>query len=44
MLRAKQLELPNRSVFEVTVGVNAMEFTPTEVAGLVREVVDRASQ
>ena len=33
---------PARSSFEVSVSENAMEFTPDEVAALVRELVERA--
>ena len=33
---------PARSTFEVSVSVNAMEFTPDEVAALVRELLERA--
>jgi threonine aldolase len=33
---------PRACYFEISVGRNALEFTPTEVAALVREVVDRA--
>ena len=39
---AKQLAFPDRCLVEVTVGVNALEFTPDEVADLFREVVVRA--
>jgi threonine aldolase len=31
---------PNACAFEITVGENAMEFTPGEVAGLIRELLD----
>ncbi|MEV0196273.1 hypothetical protein, partial [Nonomuraea sp. NPDC050691] len=34
---------PSRCSFEVTVGENAMEFTPDEVAALVRDLLTRAS-
>ncbi len=34
---------PTRSSFEVSVGENAMEFSPAEVAALVRELVDRVA-
>ncbi|GIG68049.1 threonine aldolase family protein [Phytomonospora endophytica] len=34
--------LPGRCAFEVSVGENAMEFEPEELAGLVRELVERA--
>ncbi|WP_433276568.1 threonine aldolase family protein [Pseudonocardia xinjiangensis] len=34
---------PNRCAFEVSVGENAMEFTPAEVVGLLRELLDRAT-
>ena len=34
---------PTRSSFEVSVGENAMELSPAEVAALVRELVDRAA-
>jgi hypothetical protein len=34
---------PNRCVFEVSVGENAMEFTPEEVVRLLRELLDRAT-
>lgn len=34
---------PRRSSFEVTVGENTMDFTPGEVAALIRELVERAT-
>ncbi|MFG1708787.1 threonine aldolase family protein [Nonomuraea sp. M3C6] len=40
--RVRSAPDPRRSSFEVTVGENAMEFTPDEVAGLVRELVRRS--
>jgi threonine aldolase len=40
--RARPLEFADRCVVEVTVGVNALEFTPEEVADLFREVLTRA--
>lgn len=37
--RVRSLPDPNACAFEVTVGENAMDFTPEEVAALVRELV-----
>ncbi|WP_205303023.1 threonine aldolase family protein [Nonomuraea montanisoli] len=34
---------PSRCGFEVTVGENAMEFTPDEVAALIRDLLERCS-
>jgi hypothetical protein len=34
---------PTRSSFEVTVGENAIEFSPDEVVALIRELVRRAA-
>jgi threonine aldolase len=34
---------PRRCSFEVSVGLNALELSPAEVAALIRELVDRAS-
>ncbi|MCT2582516.1 threonine aldolase [Actinophytocola sp. S1-96] len=42
LVRAQSQPLPDRSRFELTVGENAMEFTPDEVAALVVELVERA--
>ncbi|TVT19447.1 threonine aldolase [Amycolatopsis acidiphila] len=41
-LRARSSPDPSRCSFEVSVGENALEFTPTEVAELVRDLVKRA--
>jgi threonine aldolase len=41
--RVRSLPDPGRCAFEITVGENAMEFTPEEVAGLIRELLDRAA-
>lgn len=41
-LRVRSSPDPSRCAFEVTVGENAVEFGPDEVAGLVRELVKRA--
>ncbi|MFI7615342.1 threonine aldolase family protein [Nonomuraea terrae] len=41
--RVRSAPDPRRSSFEVTVGENAMELTPAEVAALVRELVERAA-
>jgi hypothetical protein len=35
---------PAACSFEVIVGENAMDFTPAEVAALVRDLVDRAAR
>ncbi|MEV0386516.1 beta-eliminating lyase-related protein [Nonomuraea sp. NPDC050643] len=40
--RVRSAPDPRRSSFEITVGENAMEFAPEEVAGLVHELVERA--
>jgi threonine aldolase len=42
IFRAQPQSLPSRCKFEFTVGENAMEFPPDEVAALVRELVERA--
>jgi threonine aldolase len=39
---ARGESLPDRSRFEITVGENAMEFTPDEVVAAIRELVERA--
>ncbi|WP_431879729.1 threonine aldolase family protein [Amycolatopsis sacchari] len=41
-LRVRSSPDPSRCSFEVTVGENALEFSPAEVAELVRELVKRA--
>ncbi|GAA3568758.1 beta-eliminating lyase-related protein [Nonomuraea rosea] len=41
--RVRSAPDPRRSSFEITVGENAMDFTPEEVAGLIRELVARAT-
>lgn len=43
-LRARSSSTPEMCSFEICVGENAMEFTPEEVADLVREVVWRAGK
>ncbi|MDH2427669.1 beta-eliminating lyase-related protein [Sphaerisporangium sp. TRM90804] len=35
---------PTRCAFEVSVGENAMEFSPAEVVSLIRELLDRAAR
>ncbi|GLY91757.1 threonine aldolase family protein [Actinoallomurus iriomotensis] len=40
--RVRSLPDPRRCAFEISVGENAMEFTPDEVVGLVHELLDRA--
>lgn len=40
--RTQTDQLPDRCKFEVSIGENAMAFTPDEVATLVRELVNRA--
>jgi hypothetical protein len=35
---------PARCSFEVTVGENAMDFTPEEVAAFIRDVLTRAAE
>ncbi|MPZ84085.1 MAG: threonine aldolase [Actinophytocola sp.] len=35
---------PDRSAFELSIGENAMDFTPDEVAALIRELVKRAER
>ncbi|OLF16330.1 threonine aldolase family protein [Actinophytocola xanthii] len=42
--RVRSAPDPARCSFEVTVGENGMEFTPAEVAALVRDLVDRATR
>ncbi|WP_158088625.1 hypothetical protein [Thermoactinospora rubra] len=42
--RVRSAPDPTCCSFEVSVGENAMEFTPQEVAALVRDVLDRASR
>jgi threonine aldolase len=42
--RVQTQPLPGRCKFEVNIGENAMEFTPDEVAALVRELVARAEK
>ncbi|MEV0643880.1 beta-eliminating lyase-related protein [Phytomonospora sp. NPDC050363] len=39
---ARSTPLPDRCLFEVSVGENAMEFEPAELAVLLRELVERA--
>ncbi|MEV0148363.1 MULTISPECIES: hypothetical protein [unclassified Nonomuraea] len=41
--RVRSASEPGRCAFEVSVGENAMEFTPDEVVGLVRDVLARAA-
>ena len=41
-LRVRSSSDPNRCSFEITVGENAMEFEPAEVAALIRELRARA--
>jgi hypothetical protein len=41
--RVRSLPDPWRCAFEISVGENAMEFTPGEVAGLIRELLARAA-
>lgn len=43
-LRVRSSPDPSRCAFEVTAGENAMEFTPGEVVGLMRELVARAEK
>jgi len=43
-LRAQTDPLPDRCKFEVSIGENGMDFTPDEVAALVRELVTRAEK
>ncbi|MEV4089171.1 hypothetical protein AB0J43_53805, partial [Nonomuraea fuscirosea] len=40
--RVRSASEPGRSAFEVSVGENAMEFTPDEVVGLIHDVLARA--
>ncbi|WP_329253727.1 beta-eliminating lyase-related protein [Actinoallomurus sp. NBC_01490] len=40
--RVRSLPDPRRCAFEISVGENAMEFTPGEVVGLIHELLDRA--
>ena len=40
--RAQSQPLPGHCKFELTVSENAMDFTPDEVAALIRELVERA--
>lgn len=42
--RAASQPLPDRCAFELSIGENAMDFTPDEVAALIREVVARAER
>lgn len=42
LTRAQSQPLPDRCRFEITVGENAMDFTPDEVVALVVELVERA--
>ena len=41
--RVRSAPEPGRCSFEVTVGENAMEFTPAEVAALLRDLLSRAA-
>jgi len=41
-MRAQSQPLPDRCKFEVSIGENALEFTPDEVVSLMRELVARA--
>jgi threonine aldolase len=41
--RVRSLPDPRQCAFEISVGENAMEFTPDEVAGLIRELLARAA-
>jgi threonine aldolase len=40
--RVRSLPDPRRCAFEITVGENAMEFTPDEVVALLHDLLDRA--
>lgn len=42
--RVQTDQLPGRCMFEVSIGENAMDFTPDEVVGLVRDLVARAGK
>jgi hypothetical protein len=42
LLRARSAPRPDASFFEVCVGENAMQFSPSEVATLVEALVDAA--